>query len=41
MHETTANVELELDLWLIAKIRAFARSRNLTFEEAIAFLLEG
>ena len=41
MHETTASVEFELDLWLIARIEAFARSKNMTFAEAVVFLLEG
>ena len=41
MHEPMAKVELELDLWLIARIESFAKSKNMTFEQAIAFLLEG
>ena len=40
MPETTTNVELTLDLWLLARVKAWAEKNKMTIDQAVSFLLE-
>lgn len=41
MPETTTNVDLLLDLWLLARVKAWASRKKMTLEQAVSFLLDG
>jgi len=41
MPETTTKVELTLDFWLLARVKAWAEKNKMTLDQAVSFLLDG
>lgn len=41
MPEKTTKVDLTIDLWLLARVRAWASQNKMSLAKAVSFLLDG